>query len=295
VSKVAILLAVYNGDAYLDAALESVCSQSYKDWELVVVENGSTDGTFSILEKWASKDSRIQIHSLPEKGKNKAFNYAYSKSKADFVCFVAADDVLHTDSIAKRLAPLLADQDINFTTCLLQTISGDEKFNGLIFPKNRNSPNYSGGSIFFSNALAAKVFPIPEHLPNEDVWTALHLKHFGKGKHINACLYYYRIHGANSYGYHVDFATKRKGFLVRLKAFELFLDKYRAILTQEKLIYLEGFCKARNAAELFQIRKIAVSELPLKDKVLFIYYCSPLLFKLKQRLFKLLSGKLDLV
>lgn len=294
-SKVAILLAVHNGAPYLDAALESVCNQSFTDWEVLAVENGSTDETLSILRKWEQKDTRIKVFVNDAKGKNRAYNRAFQESKGDFLCFLAADDILHPDSLQIRLQPMLNDDTTSFTTCLLQTISADAKFDGIVFPKNHEAPNYSGGSIFFTKDLANKVFPIPEHLPNEDVWTALHLKNFGTGKHLSTSLYYYRIHDANSYGYHVDFKSKRKGFLVRMTAFRLFLEKYNDVLPPNRLGYLRDFANGRDAAEKNQVLRILFGPLPLKDKIIFIYYCSSFLFWLKQRMFKLLSGKLELV
>lgn len=295
-SSISILLAVYNGAKYLDSALQSICDQDFQDWELIAVENGSTDDTFEILQKWNQIDSRIKVFRIKEKGKNKSFNEAFVKSKSDFICFFAADDVLHPQSLGIRLEPLLSTGNIvNFSTCLLETISEDEEYNGLIFPKNRNSPNYSGGSIFFTRRLATKIFPIPVDLPNEDVWTSLHLKHFGSGFHISSPLYYYRIHHNNSYGYHVSFDVKSKGFLERMKAFNLFLIKHRINLSREKVIYLENFEKARILAEKRDLIRMIFLNLPLKDKILYIYYSSPILFWLKQKLFKLLSGKFELI
>jgi hypothetical protein len=165
----------------------------------------------------------------------------------------------------------------------------------MIFPKNRESPNFSGGSIFFKRQIALKVFPIPENLPNEDVWTSLHLKNFAKGIHLPKPLYIYRIHKNNSYGYHSGFETKRKGFLDRTIAFELFLEKYKNELSQDKVTYLISFSKGLRAVEENGFWRILFIKLPLKDKIIFMYFCSPFLFWLKQRLFKYLSGKIELV
>jgi glycosyltransferase involved in cell wall biosynthesis len=293
--KVSILLAVHNGEGFLHEALVSICNQGYRDWELIAVENGSTDRTLSLLEEWSKREPRIKVYSLKDKGKNKAYNFAFEHSQGEYVCFFAADDVLHPRSIQDRLEPLKVDSSLDFTTCLLQTVSIDRKYDGLVFPKNKNSPNFSGGSIFFRRALAKIIFPLPEILPNEDVWTSLHLKHFGIGKHIPKCLYFYRIHQSNSYGYHVDFDSKRKGFLLRMKAYRMFLEKNINHLSEGQKSYLLCFSNARDAAEEGFIRKIVFSDLPAKDKILMIYYCSPLLFAIKQRLFKILSGKLELI
>lgn len=294
-SKVSILFAVHNGAQYLDEAIESVCKQEYVDWELIAVENGSTDNTYDILCEWSKKDTRIKVYSLEERGKNKAYNFAFQQSKSAYLCFFAADDILHRSSLRSRLAPLLETNRFDFSTCLLQTISDDTRYDGIVYPKNKKLPNYSGGSILFNRTLADLVFPIPEFLPNEDVWTSLHLKQYGLGMHVEECLYYYRIHSTNSYGYHSDFVTKRNGFLSRMVAFREFLHRYGTTLPLNKIVYLERFSNALYACEKMEIVKIIISRLPIKDKILFIYYCSPLLFSVKQKIFKYISGKIELI
>jgi glycosyltransferase involved in cell wall biosynthesis len=291
--KISILLAVYNGELYLDSSIRSVYEQTFSDWELIIVENGSTDKSLEVIQKWVNIDSRIKVFVNSEKGKNKAFNRAFSESSSECICFFAADDVLHPDSLIRRYEIL--GRDFNFSTCLLRTISEDKIYDGIIFPKNPNKPNFSGGSIFFSRNLALKIFPIPECLPNEDVWTSLHLKNFGNGIHLPESLYFYRIHSNNSYGYNDSFTFKRKGFLTRMVAFELFLSKYKDELSEFKVNYFKEFSKGRLAAENNNILKILFTKLPIKDKIIFIYFCSPLLFWVKKRLFKYLSGKIELI
>ncbi len=294
-TKVSILLAVYNGELYLDEALESVCKQTFKEWELLAVENGSSDSTLKILEYWSALDKRIKVFTNTTKGKNRAFNRAFKESSAKFICFLAADDILPPMSLERRIRELIRNPQLDYSTCLLETISKDVKFNGLIFPQKRKTPNFSGGSIFFVRHIADKIFPLPEDLPNEDVWTSLHLKNFGNGIHISESLYLYRIHSNNSYGYHSSFALKREGFLKRMIAFDLFLEKYNNELSHEKVAYLGSFCSGRQAAERKKLLKILFIKLPLKDKVIFLYFCSPFLFWLKQRFIKYFSGKIELV
>jgi glycosyltransferase involved in cell wall biosynthesis len=72
--KVSILLAVYNGSAYIDEAINSILNQTYPNWELIIVNNGSTDDTQSHLDKFSVKDSRIRVFDIGVKGKNKAYN-----------------------------------------------------------------------------------------------------------------------------------------------------------------------------------------------------------------------------
>jgi glycosyltransferase involved in cell wall biosynthesis len=293
--KVSILLAVHNGAEYLDQAIQSILEQTYTNWELIAVNNGSNDTTVDILNKWKEIDSRIKVYSLEEKGKNRAYNYAFTKSVGDFVCFFAADDILATDNIELRIHPFSINEDLSFTTCLLKTFSENPKFDGLIFPKNQSKHNFSGGSILFTQKMANSIFPLPESLPNEDVWSALHLKYFGIGKHVPKPLYHYRIHSKNSYGYQNSFQSKRNEFLRRMKAFVIFLEKNKNQLSNKEFLYLNSFSKSLYYVEKKKIIKIAFSHLPVKDKILFIFYSSGLLFRIKTILFKFLSGKIELI
>lgn len=287
--KVSILLAVHNGSEYLDQAIYSVINQTYSNWELIVVENGSTDNTLEISTKWQTVDSRIKVFSLELKGKNQAYNFAYTKCNSDFICFLAADDILTPDNLEVRLEPFSANSDLTHTTCLLKTFSITKKFDGIIFPKNPTKPNFSGGSIFFRSQIADSIFPIPEILPNEDTWTSLHLRAFGKSLHLPLVLYNYRIHSKNSYGYGIDFDLKRTKFLMRMHAFDLFNDKFKKE-TSNFLEYTRIFSKGLEFCRNFKIKKILCLNLPIADKLLLIYYSSKFLFSLRQFLFKWFSG-----
>ncbi|MEQ8531478.1 MAG: glycosyltransferase family 2 protein, partial [Imperialibacter sp.] len=152
-SLVSILMAVYNGEKYLREAIESIVHQSYPHFELVVIDNGSTDGTADIALLEAENDQRIRYLHLTEKGKIKAYNEGFKVSKGDYICFVGADDLLPPESLQKRLSAAKKNVD-GFSTCLLRTFSEESQYDGMIYPKIQTQPNYSGGSIFFSRPMA---------------------------------------------------------------------------------------------------------------------------------------------
>lgn len=294
-SKVSILLAVYNCGKYIEEAIQSVIAQQYNNWELVIVNNGSTDNTLDVINKFIYLDKRIISVSLDEKGKCKAYNKAFEISSGDIICFFAGDDILTEDSLLKRVKPIESGE-ANYTSCLLQTFSEIEKLDGVIFPKQILKPNYSGGSIFFTREQAKKIFPIPISLPNEDTWTSLHLRAFGRNKHIAEVLYRYRIHNSNSYGYDLDFTTKREKFLERMQAFTLFKNKWN-VTTNEKFdnyvnSFIEGYelCKQNNKFKI-----LFVNGLPLKDKMILYFYSSPFIYMLRHKFFKFFSGILHFI
>lgn len=111
-SLISIIMPVYNSASYLTEAIQSVLDQDYPYWELLIVDNGSSDNSMSIAE--AFTDIRIRRFSEPNKGVSRARNMALKHMKGDFFCFLDADDVLTKTSLSSRLAPF-ADEDICFS------------------------------------------------------------------------------------------------------------------------------------------------------------------------------------
>src|ERR1700722_14853304 len=92
---VSVLTPVYNGDAYLAECIESVLAQTYSNWEYVIVNNHSTDGTLAIAERYAAQDRRIRVYSNETlldiiANHNRAFRLA--SAEARYCKIVSADD-----------------------------------------------------------------------------------------------------------------------------------------------------------------------------------------------------------
>lgn len=97
---VSILISIYNVEKYLEECLDSILAQSYENLEIVCVDNGSPDGCGKILERYAQKDSRIKVVTLPE---NKKLcggrNAGLDNATGDYICFVDPDDWIEKDHI----------------------------------------------------------------------------------------------------------------------------------------------------------------------------------------------------
>ena len=291
VPKVTVLLAVNNGEKFLGDAIASVVDQSYQNWELVVVSNGSTDGSVAVARDFERADPRVRVFDLPQRNKNAAYNFAFAQSTGDYICFFAADDRLTSDSLRERVDALAGQGIEAYSTCCLQTFADDPKYDGLVFPRKRARPNHSGGALMFSRALAQRIFPLPVDQPNEDTWTSLHLRAFGTNRHIARPLYLYRIHGGNSYGYGMPFSEKRSQYLRRMHAYQLFYDKYRdealPFLRTEVVPFLEGLGAATQGSIA---RIMRVKNLQLGSKLILALYSSPIMYKLRNAYFRTLSG-----
>lgn len=288
---VSILLAVHNGGRFIAEAIRSVQGQTYESWELVIVDNGSTDDTVAICAAMSAEDARIRCYSIAVKNKNAAYNEAFRKSRGAYVCYFAADDMLPRDSLAERVSVLKDLGDDAFSTCCLQTVSADAKYDGVVFPRDRGRPNYAGGSMLFPRTLADRVFPLPEGQPNEDTWTLLHLQAFGVTHHVPKPLYLYRIHANNSYGYGLSFEQKRGKYLERMRAYALFREKFAGhsfpLLEKHVGPFLRGL-EAATKQNVFGV--LAVRGLDMGSKMVLIFYCSRTLYNIRHTYFKALSG-----
>ena len=101
--KVSIIMPVYNSEKYVSEAIESVCYQSYKNWELLIVNDGSVDLSSEIIEKYAKKDSRITVFHKRNEGVSNARNFALGKISGEYVTFIDSDDVYHADRLKKMV------------------------------------------------------------------------------------------------------------------------------------------------------------------------------------------------
>lgn len=103
-SKVTVLVAVYNAEAWLARSLDSLLSQTMRDLQIVCIDDASTDGSLQLLQQYAARDERIEVMALSENhGQAYARNQGLQKAQGDYVCFLDADDWLSPDAIASAV------------------------------------------------------------------------------------------------------------------------------------------------------------------------------------------------
>ena len=100
-TKVSIIVPVYNVEKYLECCLESLINQTLKDIEIICVNDGSTDNSGKILDNYAAKDSRIKVISQPNKGLSEARNSGLKIATGEYISFVDSDDWVDWDFIEK--------------------------------------------------------------------------------------------------------------------------------------------------------------------------------------------------
>ena len=97
-SRISLVVAVYNVEDYLDACLESLTNQTFEDIEIICVNDGSTDESGAILDAWAVRDGRILVVDKENGGPSSARNVGLDRVTSDYVCFPDADDRLLPDA-----------------------------------------------------------------------------------------------------------------------------------------------------------------------------------------------------
>jgi glycosyltransferase involved in cell wall biosynthesis len=111
-ATISIIMPIYNAQDTLPQALDAICNQDFEDMEIILIDDGSTDQSFAICQKYQEKDSRIQLVHQQNQGSGSARNYGLSKVTGKYVYFPDADDIVHPQAISvmvKEMENSLAD------------------------------------------------------------------------------------------------------------------------------------------------------------------------------------------
>ena len=127
---VSIILPVFNAAKTLDRAIQSIIHQSYKEWELLAINNGSTDHSMEVLAKWAEQDNRISLLQESTRGIAHALNTGLQSVNRKYIVRMDADDWSRPDRLAKQLAYLEHNPGIDVVSCQTKFESAVPKSGG---------------------------------------------------------------------------------------------------------------------------------------------------------------------
>jgi glycosyltransferase len=114
--KVSIIIPIYNVGEYFHHCIDSIITQSYRNIEIIIVNDGSTDGSEKQAEVYARKDQRIKVIHQPNAGVSVARNTGIKNSIGDYICFSDADDILQPDYIEYLLKLCIAN-NVDISVC----------------------------------------------------------------------------------------------------------------------------------------------------------------------------------
>lgn len=95
--KISVIIPAYNAEKYISRTLKSVCNQTYKNLEIIIVDDGSTDNTFYICKTFKEQDNRISVYHKANEGVTKARDFGISKASGKYLAFVDSDDTIELD------------------------------------------------------------------------------------------------------------------------------------------------------------------------------------------------------
>ena len=232
--SISIIVPVYNARGYLVRCLESLISQTYKNLEIILVNDGSTDGSGAVCDEFSCRDSRVQVIHQKNAGVSAARNAALVRARGDYVFFLDADDVLPANSLetlSGKMSPTALvsgsmRQIWNHAIC-------DE---GLALPDRAFSVEEMLRLLFHEEELGYqgflwnKLFDLrlireygirfdPQIRYNEDrLFITEYLLHCNAAYMISDVVYLYRIHAASAQG--SIGAAFKSAALTELDAFE---------------------------------------------------------------------------
>ncbi|RXJ45399.1 glycosyltransferase family 2 protein [Gelidibacter gilvus] len=171
-SLVSIIIPTFNRAHLIGETLDSVLAQTYTNWECIVVDDGSTDGTSQLMEAYCAKDPRFQYHHRPKerpKGANVCRNYGFEQSIGEFINWLDSDDLFSNNKLEAQVSELLMPE-IDITTCTWGFLENDSRHKLREFEIYKN---YSSGLKFlddlgkYSTYLPVHAYLIKRELINQ--------------------------------------------------------------------------------------------------------------------------------
>ncbi|MFA7658028.1 MAG: glycosyltransferase [Candidatus Gastranaerophilaceae bacterium] len=266
--KISVITASYNYAQYIEEAINSVINQSYSNWELIIVDDGSSDNSVEIIKRYCEKDSRIKLFQH-ENGQNKGLKetllLGIGHASGDWIAFLESDDFFAPDNLSKKVeiinknpspklifnkVEIIREKDV--TEKRQQDLEAiQNKLSKSNFPKNMFHEFYITNSILtFScvmvetNALKNTDFDTPADTLL-DWWLWIHLAYKNDFYYIDEKLTHWRLH-AESY---ILKGKKPILYLVQAQAYEDIYQKNGKeaglllfiIYSKIKLFFIRGF------------------------------------------------------
>lgn len=256
-TPIAILLSTYNGENYLKEQIDSIVSQTNREWSLYIRDDGSKDYTIDIIKEYTIKyPSKIHFveDSLGNLGSGKSFMELLSKIESDYYMFCDQDDVWLPDKIERVYAKIkyeernknqaicifsdlcIVDANLNIKAQSLWSYSGIDPnnckniYDMILF----GCPAF-GCTLIFNNNARKYLLPYPGW-KYHDLWTALVIAGKGKLDYITQQTIYYRQHGKNVTGAHSQ--IDKKHYIYSLKNIKHTISDQRdKLMALKKLPY----------------------------------------------------------
>lgn len=122
---VSIIVPAYNVEEYIGQTIESVLNQDYTDFELIIIDDGSTDNTADVVNQYSKLDNRIRYVQQPNGGAARARNKGLSLTKGEFIIFVDGDDVISKDFISSNIGYFSENPNLDWVAMSIKRVDKD--------------------------------------------------------------------------------------------------------------------------------------------------------------------------
>jgi glycosyltransferase involved in cell wall biosynthesis len=206
---ISVCLPVYNTERYVAQAVESILNQTLGDFELLILDDGSTDGSLEILRRYADRDPRIRLTSRPNKGLAASLNELIDQSRGEFLARMDADDIALPERFARQVEYLRAHPEYVLIGCRVRVIDpeGDPMCDWCTQQEHEAIDTcYLGGNVITAichpafmmrrdAVLAVGKYRLFE--VSEDIDLVLRLAEYGRIANVPDVLLQYRMHARN--------------------------------------------------------------------------------------------------
>ena len=205
---ISVIVPVYNVEKYLEECLDSIKNQTFNDIEVILVNDGSTDNSLEICERYCSQDPRFYLINQENKGQSIARNIGVAESRGELIVFIDSDDIVKIDLLEKLINYISDGIDIvecnkteNFE-CLNEEEKEikikDFESNEALYQCFNYKISWSPVAKLYRREIVEKV-PFLENLIYEDFYTGIvSLKYINKIRKIDYIGYYYRYHTSST-------------------------------------------------------------------------------------------------
>ncbi len=217
-----IIMPVYNGEEYIEEAINSIKQQTYKNWRLIIIDDASTDATIEAIERVTNdvKNKTLVIRSVKNLGPAEARNLGIRKSDNRYIAFLDSDDIWYKDKLKKQI-DFMEKNNYGFTYTLFTYLKEQKKKAVKVFPKSLNYRQALGNTFILTSTVIidtkymAKEKIFMKNVFNEDTatwWQILKSGNIACGLKENLTLYRIR---KNSLSYNKLKNLKRNWNLYR--------------------------------------------------------------------------------
>ncbi len=290
---ITVVLATYNGERFLAEQLDSILAQTVPPSELVIVDDGSTDNTLTILKEYCVRHSHIRIYQNKENlGYIKTFEKGMGLAKGDLIALSDQDDSWRQDKL-EILINSMGENEIVYSDSALTDADGKLLGKNMSDIKNMLSYNdclmYTigawapGHAMLFRKSLVARCMPFPS-LVTHDFWLGYVASCRGTVVYVPETLVYYRQHGRNAIGANTHAAQKKRPGI-----------KEQRNTSRARMQLLYNNCPAENSEQkrvlgtlVESYRSFSLRNNWLRMKTFFTYRHKMLAYKKKSAFMKLL-------